>query len=186
MTKAEIDVLIASLEDIDNFEFWSCSPTDLGVYFRKYSKSVGVPILVDHRFLHKLLEGYDKDGVDCEMIQENPDLLEFVDAFFQKLHDSKFEIHLKLDKAQSMPQITSKLQSLQNHWHHKKTWNSTLPTTPVAQLTVNAIRLELPQLSGVQLITTEQDALALDKQIAEKYAQYIELESIPGRSQENS
>ena len=137
MTKDEIEILCDSLQRLDNLEFWSCSPTDLGVYFRRYAKSVGFSILVDHRFLNNLLEQYDTHGVDAEIIQNNIHLLDFVDAFFEKLHTAKLELHTKLDAGKSLPDISKRLAQLSNHWEHKKHWNSTLPVKPVNQLTIN-------------------------------------------------
>ena len=186
MTKDEIEILCDSLQQLDNLEFWSCSPIDLGVYFRRYAKSIGVSILVDHRFLNNLIEDYDANGIDSEIIQNNPDLLDFVDAFFEKLHNSKLDLQTKLDGAKSMPDVTKRLQQLQNHYLNKRHWNSTLPVKPVNQLTINAIRLEMPQLSGVQLISTEQEAVNLEEQILKKYEQYIDFEPVPGTSPENS
>jgi hypothetical protein len=75
---------------------------------------------------------------------------------------------------------------LGNHWDVKKHWNSTIPVKPINTLTINAIRLEMPQLSGVQLISTEQDALNLEQQILEKYAEYLDFEPLSGTSTENS
>jgi hypothetical protein len=186
MTKDEIEILCSAIEQLDGFEFWVMSPKDLGVYFRRFAKSLGVSILVDHRFINNLLDEYDTNGLDSEIIQNNPDLIDFVDAFFEKLHTSKLDLQGKLDKAKSMPDVTKRLQQLQNHYLNKQHWNSTIPVKPINTLTINAIRLEMPQLSGVQLISSESDALALEEQILKKYASYIDFEPISGDGSQNS
>lgn len=186
MQDNEIHLMIEALGAITDFEFYTMSPKDICVYFRRYAKANGKRLLVDHRFLNKLLDDYDANGLDCEMIQENPLIMDFIDYFYEKLHTSQLDIQQKLDSANSMPKVTVFLQKLQNHWNVKKHWNSTLPVKPVNQLTINAIRLEMPQLSGVQLISTEQEALNLEEQILKKYEQYIDFEPVPGTSPENS
>jgi hypothetical protein len=184
MTKTHI--IIEALDSLDGFEFFTMSIKDMCVYFRVYAKSKGDSIRIDHRWLNGLLEGYDTEGLDFEMISDNPHYLDFIDAFFEKLHSSKFEIQLKLEAAKSMPEVSKRLQMLGNHWDVKKHWNSTIPVKPINTLTINAIRLEMPQLSGVQLISTEQDALNLEQQILEKYAEYLDFEPLSGTSTENS
>lgn len=185
MLDLEIHTMIDALGAITDFEFYTMSPKDICIYFRRYAKTKGINLLVDHRFLNKLLDDYDANGLDCEMIQENPLIMDFIDYFYEKLHTSKLEIQTKLDSANSMPKVTVFLQKLQNHWEVKKHWNSTIPVKPINTLTINAIRLEMPQLSGVQLISTEQDALNLEQQILEKYAQYIDFEPVSTSGTEN-
>lgn len=183
MSIDEINILCDSLIDISNFEFWTMSPKDLGVYFRAYSKKIGQNILIDHRFLNNLMDQYEKDGLDSEMLVSNPSLIDFVDAFYEKMHSAKLEFHEKLDQSKTMPDVTKRLQQLQNHWEHKSTWNSTLPVKPINQLTINAIKLEMPKLTGVSLVSSEEEALALESEILKKYGQYIEFESVSTSSE---
>lgn len=186
MTRNEIDLIIEAIESLNSLEFWCMEFRDFGVFFRKYAKSKQVSLRIDHKLLSNLIESYDTEGLEAEVIKDNPQLLDFIDAFFEKLHTSKMDIQIKLDGAKSMPDVTKRLQQLQNHYLNKQHWNSTIPVKPINTLTINAIRLELPQLSGVQLISTEQEALQLEDAIMKKYGQYLEFEPISGESTKNS
>ncbi len=170
ISTSDIDQISNALDELPELEFWAMSLSDLCFYLRRYAKNKGYRLSIDHVRLSKILESFDTHGFECPIIAEHPQIEDLLDVYYHKFRICRDSVYGKLDSAKSMPEVSKRLQQLQNHWHYKQTFNATVPVQKPSALNINMIKIEMPKILESPILTSEEDALQAENLILKQFS----------------
>jgi len=168
-------VALQAFERMDDVEAFSLSIQMLCVLARRYGKVTGQPCRIDHVKLKAVLDAYDQSGLEHPYFSEEFGyLIDFVDAFYERLHQATLNQFNRLDAAKSMPEVSKRLAMLEKHWSYKRNFTTSVPVEKASSLTINSFKLIMPDSIGnVRLITSEGESDMVEAEIIERYGHLI-------------
>lgn len=180
LTEEDCLLTIETFQRMDAVEAFSVSITTLCTLVRRYAKLSGRTARVDHVRLQAILDGYEQAGLDHPLFAENEYLVDFVDLFYETLHNAAYHQYQRLDSAKSMPEVSKRLAMLEKHWSYKRNFTTSVPVQKVASLSINSFKLIMPEsLRDVRLITSEHEADAVEAEILELYGHLVPQHDVP-------
>lgn len=185
----DCEVALEAFLNMSDVEAFSVSVSTLCILARRYAKSTGRTCRIDHKKLQAVLDAYDEAGLEHPYFAGDSEyLIDFIDCFYDRLHNATLSQYTKLDTAKSMPEVSKRLAMLEKHWRYKRNFTTSVPVEKASSLTINSFKLIMPEALGqVRLITSEGESAIIEDEIMERYGYLLnqnnhEIERLPAAS----